>query len=327
MQRTKTGNVNSAKIAVTLFLTLTLIAGLLATVPLTASAVDDSAVADWENPFTDVEAGYYNDVAFVVQNGLIDGTSETTFSPNELVTRGLFVTALFRYDAPAKGPSTTDFTDVPLYEYYSDAVAWASSNGIVNGYGNGTFGTYDNITREQIAAILTRYMTYKKIDVSVPQKYLIFTDEDVMFSDEEQIADYAKNALKTLNKLGVIYSFDDGKIAPQRNETRVQVAEILHKFAEVTKSAEVKPAGGYSAERDLTEEDIVIFNSAAEKLTGVKYEPLKVATQVVAGTNYRFYCKAIYVTPGAEERYVYVTIFKPLIHTGEPAVITDITDV
>lgn len=80
--------------------------------------------------------------------------------------------------------------------------------------------------------------------------------------------------------------------------------------------------GGYTEQRDLTSEDLKIFSEAMEEFAGVTYEPLKVSTQVVAGKNYKFYCKAIVVYPNAEPHYAYVYIFKPL--GDEKPVITEI---
>jgi hypothetical protein len=96
----------------------------------------------------------------------------------------------------------------------------------------------------------------------------------------------------------------------------------------VTPEPDTDPVvGGYTEERDLTSEDTAIFAAAMEGFDGVKYEPLKVSTQVVAGTNYKFYCKATNATPDAKERYVYVTIYVPLPVSGDPAEITDITGI
>ncbi|MDR0839776.1 MAG: hypothetical protein LBN26_00065 [Christensenellaceae bacterium] len=91
-------------------------------------------------------------------------------------------------------------------------------------------------------------------------------------------------------------------------------------FACAHKKAPSQVVGGYTEERDLTAEDAALFAAAAATVDA-SYEPLKVATQVVAGTNYRFYCKA----PDAQERYVYITVFVPL-GEGEPAVMTNMED-
>lgn len=82
-------------------------------------------------------------------------------------------------------------------------------------------------------------------------------------------------------------------------------------------------AGGYTQERDVTTEDMVVFDEAMEGLAGVSYTPLKVSTQVVAGTNYKFYCETVLVTPDAEEGHAYVTIYQPLEGKAE---VVDITE-
>ncbi len=78
-----------------------------------------------------------------------------------------------------------------------------------------------------------------------------------------------------------------------------------------------RAAGGYTEDREVTDDDRAIFNKAMEGMTGVQYEPEKVATQVVSGTNYRFYCKATEVIPDVTSSYVHVIIYVPL---GENAV-------
>lgn len=118
----------------------------------------------WENPFTDIakEAWYYEDIEFVSENGLMIGTGDDKFSPNTIVNRAMLVTVLWRLEGSPVVDSPVEFFDVPADEWYSNAVAWASANGIVNGYGNGIFGAADDLTHEQIMAILNRYAVYKQ---------------------------------------------------------------------------------------------------------------------------------------------------------------------
>ena len=117
--------------------------------------------------FTDVasDAWYYDAVAYVYENGLMNGTSLTTFGPDVNITRGMIVTILYRLDGEPAA-SVSNFTDVPANAYYTDAVAWAAENGIVKGYDDGAFGPDDDVTMEQFAAILYRYAAYKGYDVS-----------------------------------------------------------------------------------------------------------------------------------------------------------------
>ncbi len=120
------------------------------------------------HPFSDVVPGswYEQGVQYVYENGLMVGTSKTEFSPNANTTRGMIVTILYRLEGSPDVGNTSSFTDVPAGEWYSDAVAWAARENIVNGYGNGVFGPQDCITRQQLAAILHRYSAYKGVSVS-----------------------------------------------------------------------------------------------------------------------------------------------------------------
>lgn len=117
-------------------------------------------------PFADVPASawYYDAVRFVYERGMMAGTGNNQFSPNVTTTRAMIVTILYRLEnQPAAGSS--NFTDVPADQWYTNAVAWAAANGIVGGYGDGRFAPNDIITREQMAAILYRYAQYKGYDV------------------------------------------------------------------------------------------------------------------------------------------------------------------
>jgi len=118
----------------------------------------------WENPYTDVsdEAWYYEDVEFVSGNGLMIGTGDNKFSPSAIVNRAMLVTVLWRLEGSPVVDSPVDFYDIPADEWYTAAVNWAAANGIVNGYGDGIFGAMNDLTHEQIMAILNRYAVYKQ---------------------------------------------------------------------------------------------------------------------------------------------------------------------
>ncbi len=145
----------------------------------------------WDNPFTDVAENdwYYEDVEFVYENDLMIGTSDTKFSPDAIVNRAMIVTILWRLEGSPVVDSSIDFTDVPAGEWYTDAVNWASANGIVNGYGDDTFGPLNDLTREQIMAILNRYAAYKEwtddvIFPMIPQyDYSIWAENNVIWAD------------------------------------------------------------------------------------------------------------------------------------------------
>ncbi|GFI62147.1 endo-1,4-beta-xylanase A [Clostridiales bacterium] len=208
-----------------------------------ASTVDILAVFDIENgdmsglplaptgevPFGDVHNydWYYEAVKYVYENGLMSGTDNQTFSPDMTTTRGMIVTILHRMDGkPVSAPSA--FIDVASGQYYSDAVAWASANGIVSGYGDGNFGPNDTITREQMASILYRYAQYKGYSLEVSDNGL------GRFTDANAISDYAVTAIQWASERGIISGTTDTgltTLVPGGSATRAQVASILMRFS------------------------------------------------------------------------------------------------
>jgi len=189
---------------------------------------DDTKPPEWKNPFSDVNPSdwFYGDVEYVVTNGLFYGTSETIFAPNASITRAMFVTVLYRI---AGGESMSvifpsPFDDVADGQWYSAAVAWTAANGIVSGIGGGLFAPDSEITRQDMAVMLLRYLKYIKADYVV-------TDEYKIFADETDIASYAKDAVQTLNKLGIIQGKGNNIIDPKGNATRAEAAAMLRRFA------------------------------------------------------------------------------------------------
>ena len=195
---------------------------------------------EWENPeeqmgtsrnFLDVtsSAWYYDAVQYVCENGLMNGTSETAFSPDTATTRGMIVTILHRLEGEpeAFNDGFSGFTDVVSGQYYTDAVAWAAANDIVNGYGDGRFGPNDPITREQMAAILYRHAEYKGYDVSVSAGFSLS-----QFADATDISSYAVNALRWANAEGLVNGVNADTLNPKGNSTRAQLAVILMRFCE-----------------------------------------------------------------------------------------------
>ena len=174
---------------------------------------DDVSVTDW----------FYDDVLYVYENGLFSGTGSTTFSPNAAMTRAMLVTVLYRLEGEPATPAQTAFSDVSPDSYYAKAVAWASANGIVNGVGESSFAPQQNVTREQIAAILCRYAAFKGQNVNA-------TDSLDRFSDAGSVSDYAVSAMQWAVGKGIISGYNGG-LAPADSATRAQVAAMLHRFA------------------------------------------------------------------------------------------------
>lgn len=177
--------------------------------------------------FADVaaDAWYADAVQYVYENGMMSGTSETTFSPDLTTTRGMIVTILYRLENEPTVTGTTAFTDVAADQYYANAVAWAAQNGIVSGIDATTFAPNNAITREQMAAILYRYAQFKGYDVSAKADLSVYTDA-------AQVSTYATNAMAWANGAQLITGTSQATLTPAGNATRAQVATILMRFCE-----------------------------------------------------------------------------------------------
>ncbi len=186
----------------------------------------------WENPFTDVESDdwFYGDVEYAVENGLFNGTTTTTFAPNGIITRAMMVTVLYRAEGEPEVTGETTFEDVDENAYYAKAVVWGQQNGIIKGYSETEFAPNDNITREQIAAIMHRYAEYKGYDVSVGENTNILSYDD--FAD---ISEYAIPSMQYACGSGLMKGKTTSTLNPKHNATRAEIAAILHRFIEANK--------------------------------------------------------------------------------------------
>ena len=175
-------------------------------------------------PFTDVSTSdwFYDDVAFVYENGLFSGTDSRSFSPNASMTRAMLVTVLYRLEGEPTVTGRSSFTDVRSGAYCEKAVIWAAANGIVTGTDSTSFSPDAKVTREQLAAILYRYAQYRKLDTDASAKLNSFTDAD-------SVSAYASEALGWAVSEGLINGAS-GKLMPKGDATRAQVAAILHRF-------------------------------------------------------------------------------------------------
>jgi len=168
--------------------------------------------------FTDVIAGswYENAVQFAVDKGLFKGMTETAFAPNKTMSRGMLATVLYRLaEQPDADPSDL-FNDVADNKYYAPAIAWAASKDVVSGYGNGKFGPNDNITREQLVAMVWRY-----------EGKPAASNLALNFKDASQTSDWALEAMHWAVENGIINGYSDGRLDPQGQATRAQVAQML----------------------------------------------------------------------------------------------------
>ena len=174
-------------------------------------------------PFTDVKSGnwFYDAVKYAYEQGLMTGTSATTFDPNGTMNRAMIVTVLYRLENSPAVTGASKFTDVPAGQWYSDAVAWAAANKIVNGYDETTFGPMNAVTREQMAAILFRYEQVKGLENVTLEENLN------RFPDQNKISAYAIPALQWAVGQKIINGNADGTLDPTGTATRAQVAQIF----------------------------------------------------------------------------------------------------
>ena len=178
-------------------------------------------------PFADVSSSdwFYNDVRYVYEKGIMDGTGADRFSPNAPLTRAMIVTILYRMAGSPAMSGASDFKDVDSNKWFAKAVAWAAANGIVNGYGSGLFGPNDPVTREQLAAILYRYAVYGGMTAVTLEENL------GSFADTAQLSAYAIQAMNWAVGQGLING-SGSNLVPKAQATRAQVAAIIHRYLE-----------------------------------------------------------------------------------------------
>ncbi len=180
--------------------------------------------------FADAESHWSSDaVDFAIANGLMNGVSDDVFAPNQTLNRAMLVTVLYRLaGSPAASESAiaAEFDDIESGHWYTDAVLWAASNGIVTGKSETTFAPLDNITREQFATMLMRYCSFAGIDTGKVADLSGFTDN-------ETISSYAKDALSWANSSGIITGRTETTIAPKGSATRGEAATMLMRFLQL----------------------------------------------------------------------------------------------
>ena len=175
----------------------------------------------------DTSAWYHKAVDYVLVNGLMSGYGNGVFGPNDHLSRAQLCQILYNKEGRPAVTGGSAFTDVANGAWYFDAVTWAAENGIVGGYGGGLFGPEDNITREQLAAILYRYAQAKGYDVSVGEDTNILS-----YADALDVSEWAIPAMQWACGSGVINGVTDSTLVPQGNATRAQAATMLMRFCE-----------------------------------------------------------------------------------------------
>ena len=195
-----------------------------------AIVIDDRSHEPVDLPFNDVPESYwaYDAIQYVYGEGLMAGTSGSTFNPEGTTTRGQIVTILWRLSGSPVVNYLMDFDDVDPAAYYAEAIRWATSEGIAGGYGGGMFGPDDPITREQLAVMLHRYAQHEGYDVSIGEDTNILS-----YADAFTVSEYAVAALQWACGAGIISGTGDGStLTPQGEATRAQAATVLMRFCE-----------------------------------------------------------------------------------------------
>lgn len=188
-----------------------------------------SALAAWENPFRDVGAGdwFYGAVEYVNTAELFDGTGAEAFSPQEAMTRGMFVKVLgCAAGVVPGGESASRFADVPEDAYYAPYVAWAAETGVVKGTSDTTFSPEEPITREDMAVMLYQYAEARGFDTSYDGANLLD------FPDAGEISEYAQVPMAWAVTQGVLAG-SGGYLEPKGVATRAETAQIFYNSDEV----------------------------------------------------------------------------------------------
>ena len=174
---------------------------------------------------------FYAPIKYAVDKKLFSGMSDTEFAPNNLITRSMMVTVLHRADNSPAAQYAITYYDVDLNGYYTPAVRWATAASIVKGYSVTEFGTNDNITREQIAAIMYRYAQYKGYDTSVAKETSLKS-----YTDASEVSDYAVAAMQYCVGSGLMKGKTETTLNPKDNATRAEIAAILQRMIENNKA-------------------------------------------------------------------------------------------
>lgn len=243
-----------------------------------SSVPEDIRTADTTVTFTDIDdnAWYAEAVRFCSEQGIMGGTTDTTFSPDVPMTRAMLAAVLYRVDGSPPVTAGTDFTDAAGGAWYNSAVSWASGSGILSGYGNGLFGVDDPVTREQAAAVLWRYARSPE-----------FGTTGEAFADGASISTWALTAVNWAKANGIMNGKTGNRFDPKAELTRGETAVLLHRYlgrnsedAPLSEQVLVISVGG----RDFTAvlEDNTAARALAERL------PLTVTMDELNG-NEKYY--------------------------------------
>ena len=175
--------------------------------------------------FSDVRPGmwFYDAVQYCVDNGMVNGTSATTFSPETSMTRAQFITILGRMEHVDAGRYINNgrFSDVKPGDYFSPYVTWAASKGLATGTSLTIFAPDGQLTREQMATFVARYLTAKNVQLSAPDMPTAY------FKDAARVSGWAQESVELLPQYGLLRGDTDGNVNPGEVLTRAEGATVL----------------------------------------------------------------------------------------------------
>ena len=185
-----------------------------------SSCPKDRTCPIWIYEDSDLGAWYHDGVHYCLEHGLMVGMDSYTFAPDSSTSRAMVAAILWRLEGSPVVNFSLPFSDVPGGVWYTEPVRWSVASGIVSGYGDGTFGPGDSITREQLAVML-----WHCAGSPAAHRTLSFTDTD-------RIGGYALEAVRWAVENGIVIGHSDGRFDPQGLTTRAQAASMLQRFCE-----------------------------------------------------------------------------------------------
>lgn len=179
--------------------------------------------------FTDVKETdwFFKGVEYVVDKSVMSGVSENEFAPSGKLTRAMLVQMLYNMESRPACDAENAFMDVPVGQWYTDAVIWANDAKIVSGMGEGLFAPNMEITREQMVVMLYNYAKYKGYDVTASAGLS-------KFADNASVSTWAQPAMQWAVAEGYISGMGDNQLAPQGTATRAEIASVIMRFMEAT---------------------------------------------------------------------------------------------
>ena len=190
---------------------------------------DDETTETTELNFTDVKETdwFFKGVEYVVDKGVMSGVSENEFAPSGKLTRAMLVQMLYNMESRPACDAENAFMDVPVGQWYTEAVIWANDAKIVSGMGEGLFAPNMEITREQMVAMLYNYAKYRGYDVTA-------SADLSAFADTASVSAWAQPAMQWAVAEGYISGMGDSQLAPQGTATRAEIASVIMRFMEAT---------------------------------------------------------------------------------------------